>query len=281
MARKRFISSDISVDERLASVAVENPIGALMWPWFLLNLDDWGRGTANPLRIKLGVFPAFPFTVEEINKAVDSFVQVGLVHKYEVDEEEYIAVKPKSWIKYQTYLNGTKRNTNGSRLPEPVNPPWDNNENEAMRQKMTRMSADKQECQLTTADVSRQTGMAVPSPSPSPSPSQEIEEPISVGHDPVPYERLRSLWNEIVVLKGAPEVRALSKQRKAHVKARWNEKHENLVTLEDWERFFRWISEKCSNVCNKGWFGFDFLFKSETNLLKTIEGNYMNDKMKG
>lgn len=107
------------------------------------------------------------------------------------------------------------------------------------------------------------------------------EEPIYVGHDPVPYERLRSLWNEIVVLKGAPEVRALSKQRKAHIKARWNEKHENLVTLEDWERFFRWISEKCSNVCTKGWFGFDFLFKSETNLLKTIEGNYMNDKMKG
>lgn len=102
-----------------------------------------------------------------------------------------------------------------------------------------------------------------------------------VGHDPVPYERLRSLWNEIVVPKGAPEVRALSKQRKAHVKARWNEKHDNLVTLEDWERFFRWIARECSNVCNKGWFGFDFLFKSETNLLKTIEGNYMNDKMKG
>lgn len=107
------------------------------------------------------------------------------------------------------------------------------------------------------------------------------EENISVGHDPVPYERLRSLWNEIVVPKGAQEIRALSTGRKGHIKARWNERHENLVSLEDWEKFFRWIASECSGVCPKAWFGFDFLFKSETNLLKTIEGNYMNSRMKG
>lgn len=106
------------------------------------------------------------------------------------------------------------------------------------------------------------------------------EEPISVGHDPVPYERLRSLWNEIVVPKGAPEVRALSKGRKAHIKARWNERHKDLVAIEDWDKFFRWIASDCGNVCAKPWWSFDFVFKSETNLLKCLEGNYMDDKIR-
>ena len=283
MARKRFITSDISVDERIARVAVENPTGALMWPWLLLNLDDWGRGTANPLRIKLGVFPAFPFTTEEISKAVDSFVQVGLVHKYEVDEEEYIAVKPKSWIKYQTYLNGTKRNTNGSRLPEPVNPPWDNNENEAMRQKMTRMSADKQECQLTTADVSRQTGMAVPSPSPSPSPSQEIEESIYVGHSVklrVPYARIVEVWNTVMLPKGLPEVREITDSRKAWMKREWAKQREKLKTVEDFEAFFQYLATKCTFMFSGTWFSFDWLFKYQNNFTKALEGNYEDGRRK-
>ena len=43
MARKRFITSDMSVDERIADIAVENPVAALMWPWFITGFDDWGR----------------------------------------------------------------------------------------------------------------------------------------------------------------------------------------------------------------------------------------------
>lgn len=107
------------------------------------------------------------------------------------------------------------------------------------------------------------------------------EEPIYVGHSPedrVPYERLRSLWNEIVAPKGTPQVESLSASRKQHIRARWKSRPDKLKEIEDWESFFRWIASECSNVCTKGWFSFDFLFKSETNLLKTLEGNYQNNR---
>jgi hypothetical protein len=105
-----------------------------------------------------------------------------------------------------------------------------------------------------------------------------------VGHSPedrVPYERLRSLWNEIVAPKGTPQVESLSASRKQHIRARWKSRPEKLKEIEDWEKFFAWIATECSNVCTKGWFSFDFLFKSETNLLKTLEGNYCNLRLKG
>jgi hypothetical protein len=101
----------------------------------------------------------------------------------------------------------------------------------------------------------------------------------SVGHDPVPYERLRVLWNEIVAPKGTPQVESLSTSRKQHIRARWKERPDRLKEIEDWEKFFRWIARDCAKVCTKGWFSFDFLFKSETNLLKTLEGNYHNDRI--
>jgi hypothetical protein len=102
-----------------------------------------------------------------------------------------------------------------------------------------------------------------------------------VGHSPedrVPYERLRSLWNEIVAPKGTPQVESLSASRKQHIRARWKSRPGKLKEIEDWEKFFAWIATECSNVCTKGWFSFDFLFKSETNLLKTLEGNYQNNR---
>lgn len=42
MARKRFVTSDMSIDEKIADIAAENPTAALMWPWFITGFDDWG-----------------------------------------------------------------------------------------------------------------------------------------------------------------------------------------------------------------------------------------------
>lgn len=170
MARKRFITSEISVDERLAGVATENPMAALMWPWMILYLDDWGRGSASPIKIKLAVFPAFPFSPAEIQKTVESLGRAGLVHLYEVDGEGFMAVRPKTWIKYQTYLKGTKRGRNASKIPSPTDAPWGTDEEGELCQEMSRMSADNSECQLTNGNVSNVSchlQMSVPSPSPS------------------------------------------------------------------------------------------------------------------
>jgi DnaD/phage-associated family protein len=127
MARKRFITSDISTDKKIAILAEENPTAALMWPWIITNLDDWGRMGADPVEVKLTVFPAFPFTSKDIAKAISLYDEYGLAHYYEVDGKPYLAVNPDAYYKYQTYINKTRKEKDESKIPAPPNPPWNKN----------------------------------------------------------------------------------------------------------------------------------------------------------
>lgn len=170
MSRKRFITSEMSTDERLAEVAADEPIAALIWPWILLELDDWGRTEFKPVKMKLSLFPACQLVSADcLATSVDCLVKYGLLAKYEVDGKTYIAVHPKKWIKFQTYLVGTKRPGHTSSIPG--NPAWFGNECHESWLLMTRQAdrANVSECQLTAADVSRCLPLSVPSPSPSPS----------------------------------------------------------------------------------------------------------------
>jgi DnaD/phage-associated family protein len=127
MARKRFVTSDISTDGKVASLAEENPIAALMWPWFLTALDDWGRMGANPVEVKLTVFPAFPYTSKDIAEVIRLYDVNGLAHYYKVDDKEYLAVCPEPWYKYQTYIKKERQEKQQlSKFPAPPNPPWEN-----------------------------------------------------------------------------------------------------------------------------------------------------------
>lgn len=168
MSRKRFITSEMSTDERLAEVAAEEPIAALIWPWILLELDDWGRAEFKPIKMKLSLFPACQLVSADcLATSVDCLVKYGLLAKYEVDGKTYIAVHPKKWLKFQTYLVGTKRPGHTSSIPG--NPDWADGECHGSWLLMTRQ-ADRTNvslCQLTAADVSRCLPLSVPSPSPS------------------------------------------------------------------------------------------------------------------
>ena len=153
MARKRFITSDMSTDERLGDIAIENPMAALMWPWFLTAFDDWGRmDVSSPGKIKLELFPAFPFGIDEIKKAIELFSEVGIVHKYTIDKKTYLAIEPCKYYKYQTYIRDEKRVKDKSNIPAPENAPWDN---------CAHCRALARKC--------------IPSPSPSPSREREID----------------------------------------------------------------------------------------------------------
>ena len=174
MARKRFITSDMSVDERIAEIAVENPVAALMWPWFITGFDDWGRMEAVPGKIKLSIFPAFPYTSKDIEEAIDLYDKYGIVHKYEVDGKEYIAIEPEKYYKYQTYIRGEKREKDGSNCPPPPNPPWGSMKSSAKTSTNNNQRADERTCAQSSADERK----CIPSPSPSPSPS-----PISIERD--------------------------------------------------------------------------------------------------
>jgi DnaD/phage-associated family protein len=162
MARKRYITSDISIDEAVAAVANENPTAALMWPWFIKELDDWGRMTGSPLKIKLQVFQAFQFTIDDIKVAISLFAKHGLVHAYEAKGIQYLAVNPDTFYKHQPYIHKSKRHDDKSSIPAPIDAPW-------------------LDVSRNIAEHRGDSRKIVPSPSPSPSPSQDNND-----HDPAP-----------------------------------------------------------------------------------------------
>lgn len=202
MARKRFITSDISVDDKIASIAAENPIVALMWPWFITGFDDWGRMEAVPVKIKLSIFPAFPYTPEDIEEAINLYDKHGIVHKYEVDGKPYVAIEPEKYYKYQTYIRGNKREVDGSNCPPPPNPPWESAKDSAETHKDNNQHTDA----CTCVQVSAGERNCIPSPSPSPSVSKEIDKHIqSAPAEPTKHkadqQAIFDHWNQQGIIK--------------------------------------------------------------------------------
>lgn len=110
MARKVFVSSDMSNDERLIEIAEQNPIAALIWPWLLTAFDDWGRAQANPKRLKAMIFPMIDIiTADTIKEALQLYQNAGLLVLYEADGHTYMAIPEDKWYKYQTHMNRKNR----------------------------------------------------------------------------------------------------------------------------------------------------------------------------
>lgn len=120
MARKVFVSSDMSVDERLTEVAEHDPLAALLWPWMLTAFDDWGRCEVNPRKIKARVFPTNQAVdAAAVEQAFSLYAQTGLLELYEVEGKRYAAIDPDKWFKYQTHIRREKRDRDLSRHPAP------------------------------------------------------------------------------------------------------------------------------------------------------------------
>ena len=118
MSRKLYVSSDMSVDERLGEVADSQPLAALMWPWLISSLDDWGRTEWIARRIKATVFPALAIiTTDIIDEALGLFVKVGLLEEYEVAGRRYLCVPPEKWFSYQSHIHADKRTNDRSKFP--------------------------------------------------------------------------------------------------------------------------------------------------------------------
>jgi len=214
MSRKRFVTSEISTDKKVAALAEDNPTAALMWPWFTTAFDDWGRMGADPMEVKLTVFPAFPFTSKDVAEAIRLINYHGLAHYYEVDGKPYLSVNPSTWYKYQTYIKSERKEKQASKYPEPVDAPW--------QVKKSAIIADNQQ----------QLAAIVPSPSPSPSPSkdqdiyigqqnngEDAEKETSKEKTTVPYREIVDYLN----LKAGTGYKHNAKTTKDKIKARWNE----------------------------------------------------------
>ena len=180
MARKRFVTSEISTDRKIAKLAEKNPIAAALWPWFITALDDWGRMNADPIEVKLTIFPAFPYTSDEVEEFIKMYHEFEIAYFYEVDGKPYLAVNPDTWLKYQTYIRKDKLEKQKSKIPEPKNAPWVAKDN-TVDDLATKIVANQQSATINVLS---------PSPSPSPSPISIEEREIDArARDNTPQEK--------------------------------------------------------------------------------------------
>jgi hypothetical protein len=127
MGRKRFVTSDMSSDEKIAIVAEEHgDTAALMWPWLVTALDDWARMNANPREVKLNVFQAFSLTSTDVQAAMEACHEAGLCWLYQVDGKQYLQANPEAFYKQNTYIQEARRAHDGSAYPPPLDHPWGN-----------------------------------------------------------------------------------------------------------------------------------------------------------
>jgi len=154
MARKVYVSSDMSNCEKLYNVAKVNPKAALMWPWFLTALDDWGRTDASPHKLKTRMFPDWSgVSRNDIEKALQLYADKGLIVLYRVGEDTFASVDEDNWKEYQTHIRWDRKGNAESKIPayEPNT--------------------------VTVQDVPGVSRIIPPSPSPSLSPSKTYVQP--------------------------------------------------------------------------------------------------------
>ncbi len=190
MPRKMYVSDEMGLDNALADVAEDDVMSALIWPWLIPYLDDWGRGDANPRRIKAKIFPMFDaITTSVIAKALDGFVGAGLLHVYTVEGKPYMSVScgADKWFEYQSHVHGSKRTQDKSRYPAPgaeVMPRpaqsrdtnTESREGESEKEELREVPRESAEAREEPRDAAQFRASPSPSLRSSPSPSPHFEE---------------------------------------------------------------------------------------------------------
>lgn len=159
MARKRYITTDISLSgkvEKLARNAGEYAV--ILWTWMIPHLDDWGRMEGEADKVFFAVTPRFALlgkTPDDAEKALQAMTELGLIQRYEVNGQLFIQVNTDTFYELQTYIPKAKREEDKSAYPAPP--------------------AESQQVALSSTECNSAL-LSVPSPfslhpTPSPSPS--------------------------------------------------------------------------------------------------------------
>lgn len=265
MGRKVFVTSEMSIDERLIEVAEKDSVSALLWPWLLTIFDDWGRAEANTKRLKAQVFPSNDIvTSEAIEKALELYQESDLITLYEVDGKQYMSIDKDKWFNYQTHIRREKREKDDSRYPAPPE-----EDVRAVARDCAKVSADDAELQPS------------PSPSPSLTPTKDNTPIVPSSGDeseedkpktkPVPYKEIVDIYNKTCT--SLPKVRSITKARKRTMKARYDPK----TGIDKFKELFE-IAEATPFLKGQnknGWTAtFDWLM-NENNMAKVLEKQYM------
>lgn len=109
MSRRRYVSTDISVDTRVNKLAEESgDFAALLYTWMIPHADDLGELSADLEQLMFTVIPGRrSVTLCDVQRATEAMVALGLI---ELDSERgKLKYPPKSFYRYQTYVNENRR----------------------------------------------------------------------------------------------------------------------------------------------------------------------------
>lgn len=106
MARRRYLSTEISVDPRVADLAsAAGPYAALLYTWLIPHADDQGIVAGNPRQIKLQVVPGLEqLGSDEIEAALAAMRELGLI-----EWDGAVLRFPQSFYKHQSYIKDERR----------------------------------------------------------------------------------------------------------------------------------------------------------------------------
>lgn len=122
MARRRYISTSISIDLTVAKLGKEyGDFACLLYTWLIPHAEDDGSIHADIDKLLLLVLPAFRWkTAEDVKFALEGMDELGLV---KWDRENNLITFPDSFFRYQSYITEArrkkvKRNTNHDKTPQ-------------------------------------------------------------------------------------------------------------------------------------------------------------------
>ncbi len=123
MSRKRYISTEISTDNKISELAECGLLAPLLFTWAIPHMDDWGRITGNAREFKLLVCPGLDVTNRDVEDAINHIVNAKLWIRYEHEGKQCISVMNQdNWFKHQSYIGKDKRlDDSKSSFPTPRN----------------------------------------------------------------------------------------------------------------------------------------------------------------
>ncbi len=107
MARRRYISTEISTDPKVVKLAGRGGyLAVLLYTWMIPHAEDDGTITADPEELLLKVFPGFrEVSTEDVEEYLRAMNDVGLIALS--DGKAYFPYE--SFYKYQTYVSTKNR----------------------------------------------------------------------------------------------------------------------------------------------------------------------------
>lgn len=111
MARRRYLSTEISTDTAVCKLAKEyGEFAALLYTWMIPHAEDDGSIHADAEKLILMVIPGFRWkTEQDVEEALGGMHQLGLV--FWDRENETIYFPSSSFYRYQSYITESRRGT--------------------------------------------------------------------------------------------------------------------------------------------------------------------------